>query len=373
MSGIIPLVMPKWGLEMREGTLTHWLVAEGAEIRVGTAIAEVETDKISNAVEAPDAGILRRRVAKEGEVLPVKALLAVLAPPEVGDDEIDAFIAAFEVPTAGGDGEDAINPYRTDDIGGITVRSTRRGAENDATPVVFIHGFGGDLNNWLFNMDAVGADRPVIAFDLPGHGGSSITSAGTTVGELAHFLGECLAGWGIQRTHLVGHSLGGAIAAQFALDHPDHVASVTLVNPAGMGDEIAGSYINGIVHAQSRRDLKPTLEMLFADASLVSRQMIDDVLKYLRLDGVQSNLGKLAAGVFPDGHQSSTPARHLDSALVPTLVLWGAQDRIVPAAHAAHAPSGATVQVWDDAGHMVMMEKAGEVNGMIAAHHRTHD
>ena len=96
MSGIVPLVMPKWGLEMREGTLTHWLVAEGTEIRVGMAIAEVETDKISNAVEAPDAGILRRRVAKEGEVLPVKALLAVLAPPEVRDaDELhdDAFIA----------------------------------------------------------------------------------------------------------------------------------------------------------------------------------------------------------------------------------------------------------------------------------------
>ena len=372
MSGIVPLVMPKWGLEMREGTLTHWLVAEGTEIRVGMAIAEVETDKISNAVEAPDAGTLRRRVAQEGEVLPVKALLAVLAPPDVSDAEIDAYVAAFEVPTAVGDGEDAINPYRTDDIGGITVRSTRRGAESDATPVVFIHGFGGDLNNWLFNMDAIGADRPVVAFDLPGHGGSSITLPGRTLGELSGFLSECLSAWDLHRAHLVGHSLGGAIAAQVALDHPDHVASLTLVNPAGLGDDIAGTYIDGIVHAQGRRDLKPTLEMLFADASLVSRQMVDDVLKYLRLDGVQSTLGELAAGVFPGGRQAETPGRRLDATQVPTLILWGGQDRIVPASHTANAPSGASVQVWEDAGHMVMMEKAGEVNTIISTHLRAH-
>ncbi|HRZ62012.1 MAG TPA: acetoin dehydrogenase dihydrolipoyllysine-residue acetyltransferase subunit, partial [Rubrivivax sp.] len=73
--GITPLVMPKWGLEMRQGTITGWLVDEGARIEVGTPVVDVETDKISNAVEAPDAGLLRRKVARDGETLPVKALL----------------------------------------------------------------------------------------------------------------------------------------------------------------------------------------------------------------------------------------------------------------------------------------------------------
>lgn len=373
MTGIIPLVMPKWGLEMREGTLTHWLVAEGADIRVGTAVADVETDKISNAVEAPDAGTLRRRVAREGEVLPVKALLAVLAPSEVTDAEIDAFIAAFEVPSTGGDGDAEVNPYRVDDVAGIAIRSTHRGAENRATPVVFIHGFGGDLNNWLFNMDALGADRPVIAFDLPGHGGSALHLPGTSVTDLAAFFGECLQTWGVGRAHFVGHSLGAAIASRFANGHPDYVASLTLVNPAGLGDEIAVAYLDGIVGAQGRRDLKPTLEMLFADPSLVSRQMVDDVLKYLRLDGVQALLGDLAGHAFPHGHQAEKPGLDIDTASVPTLVLWGAHDRVVPATHAAHAPSGATVHIWDDAGHMAMMEKANEANSMIAAHLRAHD
>ena len=100
-AAITPLVMPKWGLEMREGTVAAWLVDEGARIEVGTPILDVETDKISNAVEAPDAGLLRRRVAREGETLPVKALLCVLAEAQVSDADIDAYIAAFEVPAAG--------------------------------------------------------------------------------------------------------------------------------------------------------------------------------------------------------------------------------------------------------------------------------
>ena len=95
---ITPLVMPKWGLEMREGTIAGWLVDEGTRLEVGTPVLDVETDKISNAVEAPDPGLLRRKVAQEGETLPVKALLGVLAEPEVSDAEIDQCIGFYGSP-----------------------------------------------------------------------------------------------------------------------------------------------------------------------------------------------------------------------------------------------------------------------------------
>ena len=99
MSSVItPLVMPKWGLEMREGTIAGWLVEVGDRIKVGMPVLDVETDKISNAVEAPDAGLLRRKLAKDGDTLAVRALLGVLAEPEVSESEIDAFIAGFTVP-----------------------------------------------------------------------------------------------------------------------------------------------------------------------------------------------------------------------------------------------------------------------------------
>lgn len=365
--GITPLVMPKWGLEMREGTIAGWLIDEGARLSVGTPVVDVETDKISNSVEAPDAGLLRRKVAKEGEVLPVKALLAVLAEPEVSDADIDAFIAAYEVPAAEGDEADEGAAFQWAEVNGIRVRYARRGPEA-GVPVLFVHGFGGDLGNWLFNLDAVAESAPVIALDLPGHGQSDAKLPGTSLAALADFVAQFLDGIGVERVHWVGHSMGGAIGAQFARQYPQRVASLALVASAGLGPEIDGGYIDGFVRAASRRELKPVVEMLFADPSLVSRQLLDDLLRYKRIDGVTELLGALGGALFGGGRQAALPATQLLAADLPLLVVWGADDRVIPAAHAKAAPAGAAVAVLPGAGHMVMMEKAGEVNALLRKH-----
>lgn len=364
---ITPLVMPKWGLEMREGTIAGWLVAEGTRIEVGTPVLDVETDKISNAVEAPDAGLLRRKVAKDGEVLPVKALLAVLAEPEVSDADIDAFIAAYEVPAAGADEADEASAFQWAEVAGIRVRYARRGLEA-GMPVLFVHGFGGDLGNWLFNLDAVAESAPVIALDLPGHGQSDAKLPGTSLAALADFTAAFLDQLDIERVHWVGHSMGGAIGAQFALDHPQRLASLALIASAGLGAEIDGGYIDGFVQAASRRELKPVIEKLFADPSLVSRQLLDDLLRYKRIDGVSELLGALSGALFGGGRQAVLPAARLPASGLPLLVVWGAEDRVIPAAHAQAAAAGATMAVLSGAGHMVMMEKAGEVNALLRKH-----
>lgn len=367
MSGITPIVMPKWGLEMREGTISDWLVNEGARIEVGTPIVDVETDKISNAVEAPDPGLLRRRVAQPGETLPVKALLGVLAEPDVSDADIDAYIASYVVPAADTADADAAPAHRFAEVAGIRVRYTRKGADG-GTPVLFIHGFGGDLDNWLFNIDAVADKHPAIALDLPGHGQSSAKLPGTSIKSLAGFVAQFMDAIDVPTAHLVGHSMGGAIAAQVALDAPRRVASLSLVCPAGLGPEVNAGYIDRFVAASSRKELKPVLEQLFANPELVSRQLIDDVLKYKRLDGVGEVLSALARGLFAGGRQAELPATKLARGGPPVLVVWGRDDRVVPSSHAANAPDGATVEVLDGAGHMVHIEKPNEVNRLLLRH-----
>jgi pyruvate dehydrogenase E2 component (dihydrolipoamide acetyltransferase) len=364
---ITPLVMPKWGLEMREGRVLGWLVEEGARIAVGTPVIDVETDKISNEVEAPDPGLLRRKVAKEGETLPVKALLGVLAEADVPDADIDAYIAAYEVPAAGDDGEEAGPAYDWAEVKGIRVRYARRGPET-GVPVLFLHGYGGDLGNWLFNLDALAAVAPVIALDLPGHGQSDARLPGSSLADLAAFVAAFLAKIGVDRVHLVGHSMGGAIAAQLALDDPARVASLALISPAGLGREINADYTRGFARAASRRELKPLVEQLFADPALASRQLVDDLLKYKRMDGVAELLDALQGTLFANGLQSETPGLRLADRDVPLLVMWGAQDRIIPAAHAGNAPPRAKVQLLEGAGHMAMMEKASEVNALLKRH-----
>jgi pyruvate dehydrogenase E2 component (dihydrolipoamide acetyltransferase) len=87
--------MPKWGIEMVEGVLGEWKVAEGAAFAAGDLLALIETDKITNEVEADAPGVLARRVAAEGERLPVGALLAVLSDGPADPAAVQAFIAAW--------------------------------------------------------------------------------------------------------------------------------------------------------------------------------------------------------------------------------------------------------------------------------------
>jgi len=362
--GITPVVMPKWGLSMKEGKVVGWLVDDGADIAVGTELMDVETDKINGTVEATDAGRLRRRVAEEGHTYPVKALLGVLADETVSDDDIDAFIAGYVVPAEDEDTE-AGGGYDHVEVDGIRVRYSRQG-EGGKT-VVLLHGFGGDLDNWLFNVGPLAAKADVVALDLPGHGESAISLPGSSVEALAGFVMAFVDQLGIGRCHLAGHSLGAAIAAQVALDHPDRVAGLVLIAPAGFGPDINMEYIDGFVRASGKRELKAVLGQLFADESLVTRALVDGVLRYKRLDGVSELLGSLAAGLFPDGRQASEPGRRLDARSVPVTVVWGGDDRVIPAAHADAAPEGATVVVLEKAGHMVQMERAGEVNELLLA------
>ena len=358
------LSMPKWGLSMTEGTVVQWLVEEGTELDKGDEIVEVESEKINNSVEAPSAGVLRRRVAKEGEVLPVGGLLAVIAPSDVPDEEIDSFVEEFQqsFDPAEAAAEAAGPQPETVEVGGKNIQYLKMG-EGEGPPLLLLHGFGGDINIWVFNQEALSAARTVYALDLPGHGGSTKDVGEGDLDSLVDVVAGFMDAQGIEKAHIFGHSMGGAVAGSFAIKHPDRVQSLALIASAGLGEEINGDYIEGFIAANRRKEMRNVLTLLFADPELVNRQLVNDVMKFKRLDGVDEALRKIADNLFPDGKQADVP--DLSNVEVPMLVVWGSEDKIVPVSHAQNVPDHARVEILDNVGHMPQMEGAGQVNRLI--------
>jgi len=363
---IVSVTMPKWGLSMQVGKITVWIAAEGDEVSVGDDLADIETEKIAGTLEAADAGTLRRIVARVGEDVPVSSTIALIAPPGVGDDARDAAVAeARAVIDAGVPDEAAGGPaVETAEVGGRRISYVGTGQDGDV--VLLVHGYGGDRNSWLFLQEPMAARYRVYALDLPGHGTSSKDVGDGSVEMLADTVLGVLNAIGVQRAHLVGHSLGGAVALAATARDPLRVSSLTLIAPSGFGPEINAGYLRGFAGAQTRRELKPVVGELFADESLVTRQLVDDLLAYKRLDGAEAALHTLLGTLLDGDAQRTGSAAALAAAggAVPVTVVWGSADRIIPPAH-AESVAGAARHVVDGAGHMPHMERPAEVQAAV--------
>ena len=363
------ITMPKWGLAMDEGMVVDWHVEEGARLGIGDAVVDIETTKITNALESPAGGVLCRRLVAEGETVPVGALLGVIAAGAAEAAEIDAFVARFEAvfAVAAAATEPASEPEIVEAAGWrLNYRCVGKSAGgSEAAPIVLVHGFGGDLNTWLFNQTDLAETHAVYALDLPGHGRSGKDVGAGDLAALSGALDAFLDALGIGRAHLVGHSLGGAVALELALGRPEATASLTLIASAGLGPEINGAYIDGFIAAGRRKEMKAVLQMLFADPQAVGRDMVEEVLRYKRLDGVEAALRGIAGAVFPGGRQGTVLAGRLAELAQPVQVIRGREDRILPPAQAEGLPANVAVTMIENAGHMPQMEAAAEVNRLI--------
>lgn len=164
MADIHPVTLPKWGLEMSEGQISRWLVAEGDAIEPGTELVDIETDKIVNTLDTDKGGKLRRILAPEGETAPVGALIAVLADDSVSDDRVAEFIASYVAVNASFD-PDSDTPATPEPAAAPSSLAAADSADVKASPLA--RRIAGQQGIDLAQVTGSGVNGKVRKTDLP--------------------------------------------------------------------------------------------------------------------------------------------------------------------------------------------------------------
>ncbi|WP_408015583.1 alpha/beta fold hydrolase [Rhizobium alarense] len=222
-------------------------------------------------------------------------------------------------------------------------------------PTVLLHGFAADRTAWRQVIPLLPADVEAVALDLPGHGSQAAAPA-FGIEAIALALSDRLEALGISRAHVVGHSLGGAAGLALAALGRVAVRSVTLFAPGGLGPEIHGGFVAGLTEASSPEALDQWLGFMVADRSVLPDGYARAALRQMQRTGNAATLRAMADTLFPHGTQAFSLAQSLAGLAVPTRIVWGRSDRVVPAGHAARAPGFAAVHLLDGVGHVPQME-----------------
>jgi pimeloyl-ACP methyl ester carboxylesterase len=242
----------------------------------------------------------------------------------------------------------------------------------DGPPVLLIAGLGQSANAWWRTVPALAGHRRVLTFDNRGVGRSSRLGWLYTTAEMADDAAAVLDAAGVAAAHVYGLSLGGMAAQQLALRHPERVASLVLGATHGGGARVVRADAETIAFFR-RRSRLPAEEAAWAAVPYNygarcrrehAQRIADDIAQRLRFPPSATTLRvQLSAGVLHDC------CAHLHQIAVPTLVVHGDEDRMVPVRNAellAEAIPGARLHVLRGVGHLYPTE-APEVDEAIAA------
>lgn len=424
----VEVILPKVDMDMSHGTLATWHVAEGDLVKQGAALFDIETDKAAMEVEAPASGHLHHILAKPGDRVPVGAVIAWLyaegeavgtppglpaaeavaakadtakpaptahpvlaSPPEdmpvtglratpaARKSAREAGIALAEVSGTG-----PLGRIQRADVAGFLRNSTAEAASQSGgwtpepgplhvsrrggagIPLLLIHGFTADSQSWAPLEKALGPRRPLIRMDLPGHGKSPKRRIGSFA-ELARMIVDAFddATRDVAQVHVIGHSLGGALALALADIRARRLASLSLLAPAGLGPEIDAAALQGITRATRPESLAPWLRRLTATPDAISDDYARAAMAARRDPALRAAQSDMAAALFADGVQTFDLRAALARLDLPAQILWGRQDHILPQRHALAADGDFAIHLLAGAGHVPQIECPDRVARII--------
>jgi pimeloyl-ACP methyl ester carboxylesterase len=247
----------------------------------------------------------------------------------------------------------------------------------EGPPVVFVHGLSGCWQNWLENIPHLARRHRVVAVDLAGFGESELPNEEISIPGYGRFVDAFLGEIGVERAVLVGNSMGGFITAETAIAHPSRVEKLVLVSAAGLID-----FSKARLHVIERaaRVFHPATAALLARREHLVRRpglrrvMLYGVVKYPHRLAPEL-CWEVASGAGKPGFFDALAAclaydfRHrLPELSVPTLIVWGSDDRVVPVSGAYQYERlipGSKRVIFEDTGHLPMAERPARFNALL--------
>jgi 2-hydroxy-6-oxonona-2,4-dienedioate hydrolase len=237
--------------------------------------------------------------------------------------------------------------------------------------VLFIHGLGSSADRWLDIPDALSLSKlHAVALDLPGFGLSDKpTDLDYTIREFTKVVASFMRHAGIAKASIVGHSLGGYIAAYLATEHSNLVDKLVLVDSSGMLDgptPLLQQYLDAATNP-SRQTVRAVFEQLVADPARIPDVLVDGFIYRINQPG--------ARYAFRSAFDNSVytqigieKLKQIGASKISTMIIWGMKDSLIPMKHLRtfqEAITGSQTVIVEDAGHAPFAEKPAIVSEIL--------
>ena len=237
-------------------------------------------------------------------------------------------------------------------------------ARGEGAPIVFLHGFGADLNGWRPVHRLLPETRGALAIDLPGHGLSPLGDE-ASFEALVEAARAALIEEGVRAAHLVGHSLGGAVAAALAHEPDVTALSLMLIAPAGLGEDANTAFFDGFLQADTEAALTPWLNMLATDPAALGSALARTTLRLRQERPLVAEQRRLAESILARGRQTIDIRGFLWSPQAPAKIVVGLEDRITPPHHVEGLSGLIALHRFAHIGHMPHLEARREIARLI--------